>query len=245
MNTNSAAKDSMKESSFPQAESTETRFKDLCKLLDFDEKLENQGLRVLREIKAIILSDMSASGSGHPIEVERMWHAFALYCTTKLENSSNDESRIKLFQILKAAKLRTTDFFKEVPQFSLKAGNILRNLYNPDWETKLELKELKASVTQLYHLSRFYKQAYLEFFLASDTVNNSSASSTNTHYISQFHRFGWMIFLALRVHSLNRFRDLVTCTNELVSVLAVLIIHVPKRFRSFSIENSPTFGCCF
>lgn len=31
------------------------------------------------------------------------------------------------------------DFLKEMPQFSLKAGHVLSNLYGPDWEKRLEV----------------------------------------------------------------------------------------------------------
>lgn len=32
-------------------------------------------------------------------------------------------------------------------------------------------------------------------------------------------RFGWMLFLALRMHILSHFTDLVTCTNGLLAVI--------------------------
>lgn len=238
MSPGSAIMDCVKVSSFLHIDSMEVRLVDLCKLLNFDEQLKNQALRVFREIKAIILTDISTSGS--PEEAERMWHAFLIYCSVKLQ-SLNGGNRIKLFQILKTAKLSAMEFLKEASQLSLKIGPILCSLYSSDWEKKLELKELLASVTQLYHLRRFYKRAYLEFFLASDTLNSSSNSS-NGCYISDYHRFGWLIFLELRVHSVSRFKDLVTCTNELVSILAVLILHVPKHHRSTSVEDSPIFA---
>lgn len=42
------------------------------------------------------------------------------------------------------------DFFKEIPQFIVKAGPVLCNLYGPDWEKKLEV--LTSSIT--FHCSR-------------------------------------------------------------------------------------------
>ncbi|KAG8657616.1 hypothetical protein MANES_03G097800v8 [Manihot esculenta] len=59
--------------------------------------------------------------------------------------------------------------------------------------------------------------------------------------MSEYYRFGWLLFLALRVHAFSRFKDLVTCTNGLVSVLAILIIHIPVRFRNFNLNDSQWF----
>lgn len=70
---------------------------------------------------------------------------------------------------------------------------------------------------------RFFRRAFRQFFFANDTVSNQNpASSSSTYYISEFHRFGWLLFLALRVHAFSRFKDLVTCTNGLVSILVSL-----------------------
>lgn len=35
---------------------------------------------------------------------------------------------------------RVADFFKEMPQFSLKAGHALNGLYGSDWEKRLEVR---------------------------------------------------------------------------------------------------------
>lgn len=219
----------------------EMRFAEICKRLDLDESLTSQATALFGEIKPTLLASMSSIGSGSPEEVERIWFAFVLYCVTKLGKSTQG-GRIKLFQILRAANVNTADFFKETQQFTLKADRNLSGLYNADWEKRLELTELHASVSQLNHLSRFYKRAYQQFFLVSDAVGGENiAALSSTQYISDFHRFGWLLFLALRVHGFSRFKDLVTCTNGLVSVLAILILHVPKRFRSFSFEDSSVF----
>ncbi|XP_020254515.1 retinoblastoma-related protein-like isoform X2 [Asparagus officinalis] len=226
-------------------ESMALRFVDLCKGLDLDVSLTSQGMSLFKAIRPVLLANLSSIGSGSPEEVERIWLAFILYCVTKLGKSNHGgegQNRIKLFQILKAAKLNTVDFFREASQFSLKAGPILSNLYSPDWDRRLELAELQAVVIQLNNLCRFYKRAYLQFFLVNDTVSDkSSAASGSTCYISDYHQFGWLLFLALRIHASSPFKDLVTCTNALVSVLAILILHVPKRFRSFSIDDSSVF----
>lgn len=71
---------------------------------------------------------------------------------------------------------------------------------------------------------RYYKRAYQELFMQTDTSNghDSTISSCEKGYISDYHRFGWLLFLALRIHAFGRFKDLVTCTNGLVSILVSL-----------------------
>lgn len=74
------------------------------------------------------------------------------------------------------------------------------------------------------HVSRYYKRVYREFFYTNDAnVEKQPAISCPTGYLSDYHRFGWLLFLALRVHAFSRFKDLVTCTNGLVSILVSFI----------------------
>lgn len=70
---------------------------------------------------------------------------------------------------------------------------------------------------------RYYKRAYEELFLQNDAKSSQdSAVSCAKDYVSDCHRFGWLLFLALRIHAFSRFKDLVTCTNGLVSILVSL-----------------------
>ncbi|KAH9752334.1 retinoblastoma-related protein 1 [Citrus sinensis] len=148
-----------------------------------------------------------------PEEAERFWFAFVLYLVRRLsekngenlQQGSND-NEFNLCHILRVMKLNIVDFFKELPQFLVKSGPILSNIYGADWENRLE-----------------------------------SAAASTSGYVSDYHRFGWLLFLALRIHAFSRFKDLVTCTNGLVSILAILIIHVPVRFRNFNIHDSSRF----
>jgi len=67
---------------------------------------------------------------------------------------------------------------------------------------------------------RYYKRAYQELFLSSDNnEDKQSATSNSIILLPQYYRFGWLLFLSLREHVFSRFKDLVTCTNGLVSVL--------------------------
>jgi retinoblastoma-like protein 1 len=66
--------------------------------------------------------------------------------------------------------------------------------------------------------ARYYKRVFEEFFVSTD-ANIENNSSVTTNNVSEYHRFGWLLFLALRVHAFSRFKDLVTCTNGLISIL--------------------------
>ncbi|KAJ6847960.1 retinoblastoma-related protein isoform X1 [Iris pallida] len=223
----------------------EARFADLCKnKLALDESIARQAMVFFRESKHILLANMSAIGSGSPEEVERFWSAFVVYCVTRLSRGKEKEKKeeesggVTLCQILRAFKLNVVDFFKEMPQLSLKAGYILTGLYGSGWEKRLELKELQTNFVHLSLLSRHYRRAYLDFFIGESRNGQDSTDSSSLGFVSDYHRFGWLLFLALRTHAFSRFKDLVTCTNGLVSILAILVLHVPVRFRTFKIQDS-------
>lgn len=214
-----------------------------------DENTYKEIIKLFRETKHLLLANISAIGNGMPEEAERFWFAFVLYLVRRLsekngenlQQGSND-NEFNLCHILRVMKLNIVDFFKELPQFLVKSGPILSNIYGADWENRLEAKELQANFVHLSILSKSYKRIYREFFLPSDANGDKqSAAASTSGYISDYHRFGWLLFLALRIHAFSRFKDLVTCTNGLVSILAILIIHVPVRFRNFNIHDSSRF----
>ncbi|XP_010250475.1 PREDICTED: retinoblastoma-related protein-like [Nelumbo nucifera] len=227
----------------------EARFTELCKSgLSLGERVFSEAMKLLRESKHLLLANMSAVGSGSPEEIERFWFAFILYSVKRLSEENTEtmggecsQNGFNLCQILRVAKLNVVDFFKEMPQFFIKVGPILRNLYGIDWEKRLEAKELQTNFVHLSLLSKHYKNAYQEFFLTSDANVDKGPVVRPTGYVSDYHQFGWLLFLALRVHAFSRFKDLVTCTNGLVSILAILILHVPVHLRKFSIRDSPRF----
>lgn len=84
-----------------------------------------------------------------------------------------------------------------------------------------------------FGVARYYKRAFGEFFLANDASEKNSAVSMTGDYASQYHRFGWLVFLALRVHAFSRFKDLVTCTNGLVSIL---VSYIPALFFFYNLD---------
>ena len=77
----------------------------------------------------------------------------------------------------------------------------------------------KVQLCQIF-FTRYYKRAYHELFLAKDTNTDKQSAAGDG---SDYHRFGWLLFLALRAHAFSRFKDLVTCTNGLVSILVSYI----------------------
>uniref|UniRef100_A0A803N6Z5 Retinoblastoma-related protein 1 n=3 Tax=Chenopodium quinoa TaxID=63459 RepID=A0A803N6Z5_CHEQI len=214
-----------------------------------DEKMFSNALKLFTDSKRILLNNVSLIGSTTPEELERYMFAFAIYISKRLgegttsdKNEGGNQSGLTLCQILKAVKLNLVDFFKELPQFIVKVGPILSNMYGEDWEKRLEVKELQANFVHLSLLSKYYKRAYQEFFKTNEADKEvADASTSSSDSISDYYRFGWLLFLALRVHAFSRFKDLVTCTNGLVSVLGILIIHIPAQLRKFNVLDSPLF----
>ncbi|KAI8026795.1 Retinoblastoma-related protein [Camellia lanceoleosa] len=76
------------------------------------------------------------------IRVYRYWFAFVLYSVKRLsETNADDSSQGTSGDGLTAffpAFTKIVDFFKELPQFIVKAGPILSNQYGTDWEKRLE-----------------------------------------------------------------------------------------------------------
>ncbi|KAJ0263884.1 Retinoblastoma-related protein 1 [Hirschfeldia incana] len=232
----------------PNGKRSEATLLDLCeKVLSLEGSICDEALKLFTETKPIFSANMANIGNGTREEVERFWFAFVLYSVKMLTvrnevdgQSVSGANGFNLCQILRALKLNIVDFFKELPQFVVKAGPVLRELYGADWENRLQAKELQANFVHLSLLSKYYKRGYREFFLTYDE-NAEMTSANSASYLPDSYRFGWLLFLALRNHAFSRFKDLVTCTNGLVSILAILIIHVPCRFRNFSIQDSSRF----
>ncbi|GJS84763.1 retinoblastoma-related protein [Tanacetum coccineum] len=232
-------------------DSIEARFTSFCKgKLAMDDKDLEEAMRVFDKSKHLFLTNASSLGSGTPEEAEHYWFAFLLFSLKRLsqkdaggEAANSKDNGFNLCQILRVAKLNYVDFFKELPQFVVKTGPVLSDLYGSDWETRLQVKELQANFVHLSFLSKYYKRHFGVFFIASRVdVDGQPADVNSSDYISNCYRFGWLLFLALRAHAFSRFKDLVSCTNGLVSILAILIIHVPASFRNFSLDDSSRFG---
>lgn len=237
-------------------EKMEARFMNFCEnftqsgLLKDEDNLK-QALHLFGESKHLFSANAGALGTGSPEENERYWMASILYTVMRLDgvnsvaaegNHDSDEGFI-LSQIVRLTNLNIMDFFKEMPQFLVKAGYILNTLYGSDWEKRLQAKEAQANFTHLTELYEYYKRIYKELFLSGESCQGKSWSRVSNcdEPFSSYLRFGWMLFLALRIHVFGRFKDLVTCANGLVSIMAILIIHIPVTFRKFSLNDSTRF----
>ncbi|KAM7268912.1 hypothetical protein ACFE04_011078 [Oxalis oulophora] len=238
------------EESAAVADGVETRFLDRCKSLPIDDTKVTLAVKLFKETKHILLEALAGFGTGTPEEAERYWFAGILFTMNKV-NEKNEESsssqgsdsrRLNLCQILKVANLSIESFFKELHQFIPKAYPVFSCFYGADWQNKLEMDQLLANYVHMCCLSQTYKRGCKELFLMIDSKEDKQSDVANsTTYLSEYQRFGWLLFLALRAHALNRFRDLISGTNGVASVLAILIIHIPTRFRNFNISDSPRF----
>ncbi|XP_078168472.1 retinoblastoma-related protein 2-like [Carex rostrata] len=191
---------------------SENRFTDLCKTLKVSEEVISEATSVLNEIESILLTS-SFEGRG-PEEREIYCYTFVLYCAIKLKDdlSKEDDKQgiIRLSDILRATNLKLDDFFKEAKQFTIKAKQILGDRYGFDWEDRLELKQLEKIVTMLNDARKFFDKTFGDFF-SFDSIDQSSSTPEIS---KEIHRFGWLLFLNLRIE-----KDLVSCIHGLVAVL--------------------------
>ncbi|KAK4748921.1 hypothetical protein SAY87_015507 [Trapa incisa] len=243
----SASMDSLTDSE--EINAVESRFTEFCRsVLSLDESAHSQCMKLFKETKHLMLTGLSTMGSISAEEAEHYWFSFILYCVRRLSGRNLEENRhveskddgFTLCQILRHAKLNMVDFFKELPQYLIKAGAILSQMYGVDWKNKLETKEMQANFVHLSLLSQYYRRTYRELFHTSE--NKQSTIVSTAQLGSDYERFGWLLFLAVRGHAFSRFKDLVSCINGLMSVLVILIVHIPTCFRKFNICNDSRFA---
>nr|CAB3491683.1 unnamed protein product [Digitaria exilis] len=216
----------------PAPLAVEARFADLCKELGLEEGVAVEAAALLDEVKGALLATPSVGGRSAK-DAERLCFAFVLYCAVKLKGRK-EGCGVRLFDILKGCKLKSDDFFQELQQLSRKIEDILESRYGQDWEGQLELKQLENLVDLLAAASRFYRRVYYKLFSSASTNQEPGLATNNLDYFL----FGWHLFAMLRSRSPELFKNLVSCVHGLVAVLAILLIHVPAKSRSFTIEGS-------
>ncbi|KAF8694203.1 hypothetical protein HU200_038330 [Digitaria exilis] len=216
----------------PAPLAVEARFADLCKELGLEEGVAVEAAALLDEVKGALLATPSVGGRSAK-DAERLCFAFVLYCAVKLKGRK-EVCGVRLFDILKGCKLKSDDFFQELQQLSRKIEDILESRYGQDWEGQLELKQLENLVDLLAAASRFYRRVYYKLFSSASTNQEPGLATNNLDYFL----FGWHLFAMLRSRSPELFKNLVSCVHGLVAVLAILLIHVPAKSRSFTIEGS-------
>uniref|UniRef100_A0A0D9XSP1 Retinoblastoma-associated protein A-box domain-containing protein n=1 Tax=Leersia perrieri TaxID=77586 RepID=A0A0D9XSP1_9ORYZ len=219
----------------PPPPTVEAHFADLCKDLGVDEGVAGEAAAVLADGKDALLASPSF-GSRSPEDVEKLCFAFVLYCASKLNEAKAGSSGVRLWEILKGCKLKCDDFLKESQRLASKVDQVLGGQYGSDWEARLELKQLEILVNLLADASRFYRKAFNDLFLSTSTDQEPESTAKFPDYI----RFGWLLFLMIRSKSPELFKDLVSCIHGLVAVLAILVVHLPSKYRSFTFEVKKT-----
>ncbi|KAM7264102.1 hypothetical protein ACFE04_001785 [Oxalis oulophora] len=234
-----------------KAKSVETdgivaRFVERCKRLSINDERMGLVMKLFNETKGILLETLTGFGNGTSEEAEQYWFAGVLFVMNKLNEKNADSSsegsnsirKLNLCQILRVTNLSIADFFKELPHFIAKVYPVFCSFYGADWQNRLEVDQLMANYAHMCFLSQTYKRACKELFQTSDSKEDKKSDIANaSSYTSEYQRLGWLLFLALRVHAFNRFRDLISGTNGVVSVLAIMVMHVPTRFRNFNITE--------
>lgn len=72
----------------------------------------------------------------------------------------------------------------------------------------------------LTFIARKYRSAYRELFSIVNANDDKHLNmATTSGCASDYYRFGWLLFLALRVHVFRPCKTLVSCTHGLFSVL--------------------------
>ncbi|CAM6127960.1 unnamed protein product [Calypogeia fissa] len=235
-------------------EGLEARFVQRCEVdLCLDEKTSLQAPNIFKDSKPLLLSTLGNIGTTTVEETERTWHACILFAIKRLSNGTSaghDKIEEKvvgftLSQILKATKLSLLEFFKELPQVLAKVGPNLENTYGGDWEKRLMVKEFQADFYYLTVLLNYYKRVYQNFFLPADgdsgTASALPGGTNGGANLSVHMRFGWMLFLVLRMRVLSQFVDLVTYINGLLAVVIIMILHMPPALRKFSFDCEDLF----
>ncbi|CAM6090760.1 unnamed protein product [Calypogeia fissa] len=237
-------------------EGLETRFAQRCEVdLCLDQKTSAQALQLFKENKPLLISTIGTIGIGTPEEAEHLWSACVLFAVKRLANGTSSNGNEKagdnplvgftLSRILNVNKLSLLEFFTEVPQVLVKAGPKLNATYGDDWEKRLMMKEVQADFYYVTVLFNYYRRVYQNLFSsveASRAATSGLSSQTNGGSGPSVHmRFGWMLFLVLRMCVLGRFVDLVTYINGLLAVVIILILHMPPSLRKFSFEDELFF----
>ncbi|EFJ10031.1 hypothetical protein SELMODRAFT_451523 [Selaginella moellendorffii] len=206
----------------------EARFRQCCEArLALDEIRMEKAVALFRAITS--LKDSSVLG-GSADEAERIWMACILYVLKKLDR--NETHTFTVSQVLRATNVSIVEFFRELPQFLEKCTATLNDLYGVEFQEHLQAKEDQATFVHLMVLFNHYNRNYLDYFKPQMLSDGTSTGQQH---------FGWFFFLAVRMRVLGQFPDLVTCTNALLGVIVVMIVHMPVSLRSFSLENTSLF----
>ncbi|KAJ7542452.1 hypothetical protein O6H91_10G107400 [Diphasiastrum complanatum] len=227
-------------------EGLEARFTERCKIgLGLDGQALDRARQLFRETRPLFLADAGTFVTTSAEEAERLWTACILYVFKKLSlnpiaGGSDRDPGFTLNQLFDVTDLRVSDFCNELPYFVPKAGSTLAALYGDDCEKRLEITEWRSNYFHLAVLYDNYNRFYHDFFLL-DTSSSIDISVSGGSPNSNQMQFGWILFIAFRIHALGRFPDLVTSINGLLAVCMTLILHMPFSLRRFSFQDRSIF----
>ncbi|KAH9571413.1 hypothetical protein CY35_02G093600 [Sphagnum magellanicum] len=236
----------------PFLDGMEARFMERCQVgLQLSETMLQRAVCFFKDSKLLLLANIDSIGSGTVEEAERLWNACVFYAVKRLSSVTcvgegaveGTAAGFTLMQLLQVTNVSVMDLFKELPQFLVKAAPTLQALYGDSWEKLLQVKEVQANFVHMKVLSNYYKRVYKELFLFSECSSgglNGSPLEVQEGFPPQM-QLGWMLFLALRMHVLNQFPDLVTCTNGLLAIIVILMLHMPPQLRKFCVEDTSKF----
>ncbi|CAK9855657.1 unnamed protein product [Sphagnum jensenii] len=237
----------------PFLDGMEARFMERCEVgLRLSETMLQRAVCFFKDSKLLLLANIDSIGSGTVEEAERLWNACVFYAVKRLSSATcvgegpveGTAAGFTLMQLLQVTDVSVMDLFKELPQFLVKAAPTLQALYGDSWEKLLQVKEVQANFVHMKVLSNYYKRVYKELFLVSECSSgglNGSPVEVKEGFPPQM-QLGWMLFLALRMHVLNQFPDLVTCTNGLLAIIVILMLHMPPQLRKFCVEDTSKFA---
>lgn len=239
------------------AGATQQRFQECLHLcgrqgLPLDPLVAQQAVEVFRKVQGPLLLDAEGEGSA------MAWVACVLYLVKRLGAppagaggggcGSSSSSSFTLSQLLRATGLSVADFFRELGHFLGAAGGAVAALFGGDCERRMQVREAHTNFVHLVVLFNYYKRVYQDYFLALDMEETQAAAAPGGpeawrgSRFSIYMQFGWVLFLVLRARVLPRFADLVTCTNGLLAVVSIMVVHMPARLRKAACDDGSKFA---
>lgn len=226
-----------------KAEKLEALLVHLCQVeFQLDESVWRNAFRLFRDTKHHI-----ETGSGREEDFAKCWIASILYCAFKLSRhtTSVQAKGFTLTKLLTKLNFSILDFFKELTCFLHKADPVLRSIFGEACNNFNEqIRQLQANYVHLAVLYDNYEKNFFRFFAPSEKFLEA-ASTTNVGGgvdMSCYLRFGWMLFISLRMHCPDQFVDLMTCANGLIAIFVIMIIHMPAHLRKVSLEDTSTYA---
>ncbi|KAH7422326.1 hypothetical protein KP509_12G003800 [Ceratopteris richardii] len=201
--------------------------------------------RLFKETEHHMESCRGAFGSLNEANFVKCWIASIIYYAFRLTRKRGGGD-FTLTKLLFSLDIQVLDFFKEAAAFLQKADSVLRTLHEDAYiEFQKHIRKMQAIFVHLTALYDNYEKNFFKFFAPNETplpVVSNSLDCCSEKYL--YLRFGWMLFLSLRIHCSEQFEDLMTCANGLIAVFVILIIHLPRGIRKVSLNDRAIYAVC-